>query len=396
MADLPFIDFVPEPVAAALAFGEYHGYLDPRGQAADNLILLVYDLGGGTFDVSLIELMPGQIRTLGTDGDASLGGQDWDRRLADYLAQKFESRFRLDPRDDPQMCARLEELAREARESLATRQSVLIPLEMMGRKREISLTREQLELLTEDLLERTLHTTSALLQQCGLSWDRVDRLLLAGGATRMPAVVRAMNQLSGLAPDQTINPDEAVARGAAIHAAYRLGQTSGHQPDLRVKVVDIAVHSLGMEGVDPLTGRKEHKIVIPRNTPLPARKLQPFTIRSANQPSLVVRILEGESTDPNACTCIGHAVLDAIPAGLRRGQPVQVLFDLPRNGLLEVRLRVPGLAEDLRLQMQKTPGMADSQVAGWRAILQGPGRFATFEDMLRQVLGLQSVPSPAR
>ena len=218
MADLPLIDLVPEPVAAALAFGEYHGYLDPAGSPSETLTLLVYDLGGGTFDVTLIELTPGCVRTLGTDGDVRLGGHLWDRRLADYLAQKFEAQTRLDPRDDAALLARLEDQAQSVRESLTLRHRVNVPLEFCGRRRDLTMTREQLDLLTEDLLQRTLQTTTELLQQCNIRWTQVDRLLLAGGATRMPMVTRALRELSGLAPDQSINPDEAVARGPPFTA----------------------------------------------------------------------------------------------------------------------------------------------------------------------------------
>ncbi len=389
MAELPVRELVNEPTAAALAFGEYHGYLNASGAPAETLRLLVYDLGGGTFDVTLIELAPHSVRTLATDGDVKLGGRDWDQRLLDYLVQKFEGRFRQDPRDDPAAMARLRRVAQDARESLSSRHSVTIPIEFADARRDVPVTQSQLELLTEDLLERTAHTTTELLRQCQCPWNRLDRILLAGGATRMPMVQRMIRKLSGRIPDQTVNPDEAIARGAAIYAAFRLGQADGNFSPLRVRVVDVSTHSLGMEGVDLATGRKENRILIPRNTPLPTSVIEHFTTRWDDQTSIVVKILEGENPEPTSCVTIGHAILDRLPVGLRKGHPVQVIYELAQDGQLQVRLRVPGIAREMILDIQRANHGLEDTLPGWKAALRGEGRFATFEDMVRQVLDVR-------
>lgn len=389
MAGIPLLDLVAEPIAAALSYAEYHGYLAPTGMPDTHTRLIVVDLGGGTFDVTLLELQPGSIRVLGTDGDVHLGGNDWDRRLVDYMSQKFEGQYRLDPREDPSTLARLEILAKEAREALSARHQVTVPVEFRGARRDLVITQSQFEVLTADLMERTMQTTSELLRTCRCDWNSIGRVLLAGGATRMPALQKRFHELAGQAPDQSINPDEAIARGAAIYAAYRLGQTGERSPRLRARVANIVPHSLGIEGVDPQTGRREHRILIPRNTPIPACVVEPFTTRWDDQGSVVIRILEGESIHPTECAAIGVAILDALPSGLHKGHPMQVVFEVADNDRLQVRLRVSGLDRELVLRLQRETQLPSLTRQRWRAVLEGAGRIPTFDDVLRQVLELQ-------
>jgi molecular chaperone DnaK len=392
MAGLSILELINEPTAAGLAFGEFHGYLHGETSPGEPQRLLVYDLGGGTFDATVLELAHGKVQILATDGDVQLGGRDWDKRIVDYLAQKFEGRFRMDPRDDPRALARLEWQAKEAREALSARRIVSVPIEWRGHRRDVAISREQLEFLTADLLERTVQTLSDLLHACKSSWKQIDRILLVGGATRMPSVARRIREISGQLPDQSVNPDEAVARGAAIFATQRLMELDGHPRRLHVRVIDVASHSLGMEGVDLATGRKENKILIPRNTPLPACVVESFTTRWDRQSSIVIRVLQGESTEPRECVTLGHAILDKLPSELRKEHPVQVTYDLRNNAHLQVRVTIPGVAREMALEFLRSDLPAQGAISAWKGVLHGAGRFATFEDVLRQVLGVHVQP----
>ncbi len=385
MAGLNVLDIVNEPTAAALAFGEHLGYLSTAGAVQKEQRVMVFDLGGGTFDVTIIELGPSKFLTLATDGDVRLGGTDWDKRLADYLAQKFESQYRLDPRNDRTMLQRLKRLAEEAKHSLTARRHKLVVVEFGGRKAEVNVSREQFEGLTADLVERTVHTTQDVLRQAAVTWRDIDRLLLVGGSTRMPMIARRLQELSGLVPEQSVNPDEAVARGAAIYASYLLTQKglSGHR--LSFRVVDVNAHSLGVEGVDVTTNRKQNSIVIPKNSPLPTQVTRQFVTRQPNQPSIVLKVLEGESQEPGDCITIGQAVLRDLPKHLPEQHPLEVTFAYAANGRLRVLVEVPGTNRQLMMELQRGD-MSDMNVQQWSQIVALSGGFRTFEEMLKAVL----------
>ena len=389
MAGLNVLDIVNEPTAAALAFGEHLGYLSTTGSVQKEQRVLVFDLGGGTFDVTIIELRPNAFVTLATDGDVRLGGTDWDKRLADYLAQKFESQYRLDPRNDRTMLQRLRRLAEEAKHSLTARRHKLVMVEFGGRKAEVNVSREQFEGLTADLVERTVHTTQDLLRQAGVTWQEIDRLLLVGGSTRMPMIARRLQELAGKVPEQSVNPDEAVARGAAIYASYLLAKKglSGHQ--LSFRVVDVNAHSLGVEGVDVTTNRKQNSIVIPKNSPLPAQVTRPFVTRQSNQPSIVLKVLEGESQEPGDCITIGQAVLRDLPKNLPEQHPLEVTFAYASNGRLKILMDVPGTDRQLLLELQRGD-MSDLNVKQWSQIVALSGGFRSFEEMLKAVLEVKT------
>ncbi len=234
MAGLKVLDIVNEPTAAALAFGESQGYLSPGGgspgrpRAGDGslpkLNVLVYDLGGGTFDVTLLHLAAGKVQTLATDGDVQLGGHDWDQCLVDYAAEHYLKMHGLDPRQDPATLNRLFLDAMEAKHALTARSKAGIQINYQGRFAEIAVTREQFEEMSANLLERTAYTSRQLLGAAGLEWKDIQRVLLVGGSTRMPMVARMLQSLSGILPDRSVNPDEAVARGAALYAAHLLAK----------------------------------------------------------------------------------------------------------------------------------------------------------------------------
>lgn len=389
IAGLKILDIVNEPTAAALAFAEHHGYLTAAGSTQKEMTLLVYDLGGGTFDATVIRLSPGKTETLATDGDVRLGGYDWDHRLAAYAAQKFEGQFRVDPRDDATVMARLTHLAEEAKHTLSTRQKAVIPVHFQRLRRDVEITREQFEVLTSDLLERTLHTSGEVIEDAGLDWSRINKVLLAGGATRMPMVPSKLEVLSGRVPDRSVSPDESVARGAAIYASFRLAQRGNAGHPLRFQVIDVNSHSLGIEGVDPITGRRENTIVIPRNTPLPATAIHRFVTRKPNQDSVRIKILEGESLDPRECITIGRAVMREIPPGIPKGHPIEVIYAYEANGRLQVQLRLPHTKRVMTMELQREGSFDDDRIHRWKSIVSADAGFPSFVEIVEQVLGVR-------
>jgi len=390
MAGLSVLDIVNEPTAAALAFGEIHGYLSPAGGAHEEMTVLVYDLGGGTFDVTLLRLRPGDIRTLATDGDVQLGGHDWDMRLVDHVAESFCSRgsHGADPRQDPCALGRLYNEVLEAKHTLSARSRATVRVEHAGFSDQIQVTREQFQELTADLLERTAYTTRQLIVAAKLEWTQISRVLLVGGATRMPMVVDMLRQMTGLAPDRTVNPDEAVARGAAIYAGHLLAEQAVEGPGSSFQVTNVNSHSLGVEGIEQETLRKTNVVLIPRNTPLPARFTERFITKSAGQRSIAIQVLEGESSLPAECTAIGRTVIRDLPPGLPQGWPVEVTFEYGANGRLSVRGAVPGTHREAELKIERDVGLSGERISGWRQAVSSAAGFDAFEAMLNEVLNL--------
>ena len=394
MAGLRVLDIVNEPTAAALAFGEVLGYLSPTGGAKEELTVLVYDLGGGTFDATLLRLLPGEIRTIATDGDVQLGGHDWDLRLVDYAAEAFRKSHQLDPRQDPVGMSRLLDAAVEAKHTLSARGRASIRLEHHSRSGDVQVTREQFQELTADLLERTAYTTRQLLADAGRQWQDVSRLLLVGGSTRMPMVSEMLRRVTGISPDRTVNPDEAVARGAALYAGYLLAKQgrAGSLPTF--EVTNVNAHSLGVEGIDRQTLRKTNVVLIPRNTPLPATFTDRFTTKKEDQRSIVIQVLEGESSLPGECTAIGRTVVHGLPSGLPQGWPVEVTFEYGTNGRLSVRAAVPGTPQAAGLELQHTVGLSPGKIDRWKDPVTSSAGFDAFESMVLDVVEASGPAAP--
>jgi molecular chaperone DnaK len=365
MAGLRVLDIVNEPTAAAIAFGEALGYLGADGKSQQELNVLVYDLGGGTFDVTLLRLSAGKVQTLATDGDVQLGGHDWDQRLVDYAADAFVKKHQLDPRRDPATLNRLYLDAMEAKHTLTARNRAAIPIVFQDRFAETAVTREQFEEMSADLLERTAYTSRQVLAVAGLKWQNLQRILLVGGSTRMPMVARMLQNLTGIQPDRTVNPDEAVARGAALYASHLLaGRTGGARNTFQV--TNVNAHSLGVEGIETDTLRKKNVVLIPRNTALPARHTERFATKADGQRSIVIKVLEGESTQPGDCIAIGRTVIRDLPAGLPKGWPVEVTFRYGTNGRLAVEALVPGTNHQARLELVRETGLSNEGLARWK------------------------------
>ena len=396
MAGLSVLDIVNEPTAAALSFGEMLGYFSPDGTPRKELTVLVYDLGGGTFDVTLLRLAAGDVRNIATDGDVLLGGHDWDLRLVDHVAERFEQTHGVNPREDPASRSRLLRAVIEAKHTLSARARATVRVDYAGRSSDIpssdiTVTREQFEQLTADLLERTLYTCRQLVTVAKMEWKDVSRVLLVGGSTRMPAVARRLREITGLAADHTVNPDEAVARGAALYAGYLLAKQGKGHPAVSFDVTNVNAHGLGVEGIDPRTLRKTNVMLIPRNTPLPATFSKTFSTKSHNQRSIVIQVLQGESSLPGDCTAIGRTVVHNLPEGLPKGRPVEVTFEYQTNGRLRVRAVVPGADREETLELERDTGLSHEGVVRWKQVFSSAA-FGALDAIVEEAAFLRGAP----
>jgi len=369
IAGFEVLDIINEPTAAAVAFGFEQGYLSPEGTIDLPRKIVVYDLGGGTFDVTVMEIASREFVALATDGDVHLGGRDWDQRLVDCVAEEFIRQHGLDPREDPNVEGRLLRECEDAKRTLSARSRVTITCHHRECSVRKDVTREQFEEMTLDLVERTSFTTRQTLQAAGLQWADIDRILLVGGSTRMPAVQRMLRQLSGLEPDRSVSPDEAVAHGAALHAGLLLDKHEGRVPQFQVKNVNS--HSLGVVATDPKTRQARNAILIPRNTTLPATARRHFRTQREGQRSVLVRIVEGEAADPEHCSQIGRCSIRDLPKGLAKNTPIEVGFRYLENGRLSVRVKVARTDKLLRHEIMRDNTLTRDQLNGWRKYVSG-------------------------
>lgn len=368
MAGLEVLDIINEPTAAAIAFGVQHGFLTAKGESKQTEIVLVYDLGGGTFDATLMRIDGGHYQTLATAGDVHLGGIDWDRRLVDHIAEQFKAKHHgIDPRENPAGLQRLSREVEDAKRALTARDQATVNFEHAGHGLRVSLTRDQFEKMTADLLDRTRFTTAQLLGEAGVESKDLTRLLLVGGSTRMPMVGAMLEREFGIRPDRSLSVDEAVAHGAAIYAGILLAC----EPSLSgLSVRNVNSHDLGVLGIEPETGRKRGTVLIPRNTALPASKTKRFRTLKANQKSVAVKVIEGGDASGNGSTPIGRCVVRDLPPGLPAGAPVEVTFHYAQNGRLTVEARLPGAGREAELTMDRASGLSAEKVAAWQRRLR--------------------------
>ncbi len=374
LAGLEVLDIINEPTAAAVAYGHQLGFLS-RGPANTSappqaLTLLVYDLGGGTFDVTILRIEGHQFRAIATDGDVQLGGKDFDERIVDYLAEQFIRQHGADPRVDPQDAAQLWLDAQDLKHTLAQRSSGQVVVFHAGVRCRVELTRTQFESMTRDLLERTATTTTLLVREAGLEWSAIDRVLLVGGSSRMPMVAEMLERVTGKVPDRSASPDEAIAHGAALYAGI-LSRPSNDPDAPEYRLVNVNSHSLGVVAFDPATGERVNAILIPRNTPLPCKATGVFRTAKPDQRSVKVAVLEGESHRPDECIALGECNVRELPAGLPKGSKVEVHYSYAANGRIAVAARVPGTRHSARIEIRRDNHAELEDLDTWRARLQG-------------------------
>ena len=280
LAGLEVLDIINEPTAAAITYGVEQGFLNAEGKSEKLERVLVYDLGGGTFDVTVMEISDGNYNTIATAGDVYLGGIDWDRRIVDFIAEKFEAEHGIDPRDDPRGEQELVRKANQTKHALTQRESVSIAFGFDGNRLRTELSQEDFAKLTEDLVERTFMTVQLVLDDSAITWTDLTRLILVGGSTRMPMIRDELTKRSGFELDRSLSPDEAVSHGAAIYASMLLGNTG--DAIAKVSVTNVNSHDLGILAIDPKTGAPRRQVMIPRNSSLPAQKQMRFRTHTDN------------------------------------------------------------------------------------------------------------------
>ena len=368
IAGFEVMDIINEPTAAAVAFGFQQGFMNPGNKNQEKKKILVYDLGGGTFDVTVMEIGGRDFNALATDGDVMLGGKDWDQRLVDYVAEEFIRKFGVDPREDPNAHGRLWRECEDAKRTLSARTKASIACDYRGNAVRVEVTRQQFHDMTRELLDRTSFTTRQTLQAAGLEWKDIDRVLLVGGSSRMPAVIDMLRQLSGKEPDCSVSPDEAVAHGAALHAGLLLAYHEGKSPSFRVRNVNS--HSLGVVATDAMK-RPRNAILIPRNTPLPVVARRVFKTHKAGQKSILVQIVEGESLSPADCSQLGKCSVRDLPPNLPPQTPIEVRFRYEENGRLSVQVKVEGTSKELQHEITRENTLTHDQLDSWRKYISG-------------------------
>jgi molecular chaperone DnaK len=350
-----------EPSAAALAYGFQEGFLDAAGTLTDRktvqpglMTVVVYDLGGGTFDVTVMQIRDRVFKTIATDGGVRLGGRDWDRRIVDHAAARYmANNSGDDPRNDPATLQALFKEAEESKRTLSERPKTRLVYAHRGQHVVLEFSRAEFEELTADLLERTRVTTKLLLTEAGLEWSEVDKLLLSGGSTRMPQVVRMLRELSAHEPDRSLSPDEAVAQGAALYHGILRSDGKHHSGAIEptAKVVNVNAHSLGLVTRTRSSNRLLNSILIPRNTPLPHSGNQLFQTGNAGQTRLTIRIVEGEAPDPASCSLLGKFLIEPLPAGLPANSPVRLHYSYDESGRIKIQAIVdaPSLKKEVQI-----------------------------------------------
>jgi molecular chaperone DnaK len=380
LAGLDVLDIINEPTAAAVAYGYHLGFLDRSCKLTGDkpLRVLVFDLGGGTFDVTIVAIQGTDFKALATDGDVQLGGKDWDEQLMNLAAERFHHQVREDLRDNPFSRQELWLAAEAAKRTLTERRKAPIHINHLGNRLKIELTREEFEEATAALLERTKMTTEIVVRQAALTWADIDRVLLVGGSTRMPMVRRMLRELTGKEPEASLNPDEAVAHGAALYAELLAPRDTVSRSDPggegaappQFTVTNVNSHSLGILGSEVETGRKINKILIPKNSPLPQTVTKVFKTFRANQRSVQIKVLEGESDRPEVCTVIGVCAIRDLPADLPAGWPVRVSYSYEANGRLHVSAQLSGHTAGVSADFERENRLPDEDLDMWAHFIE--------------------------
>lgn len=372
IAGLNVIDIINEPTAATLAYAWDKGELGRTDLNNDERTILVYDLGGGTFDVTVVRYTPTNFRVLATDGDVMLGGLDWSKRLADHLVEQFKQKYGEDPSTDPEAMLSFHQESEDAKRDLSDKAQVPISVYFKGKTLSVSLSRVEFERMTADLLQRTKDTTELVMQQAGVKAGLLDEVILVGGSTLMPVVEQMLREVTGREPSRDLMPERAVAEGAAIHAAIlqaRHGDGSskvagGVQKRLNsVRTSDVNSHSLGIKISDPSDrSRKINHIMIPRNTPVPHSVNQRFGTNQAGQSRVHVEILEGDAVDPAACELIGDFRVYNLPPNLPKGSPIEITYAYDSSGRINATAKEVTGNNEASTEIVRDGGMSDGDI----------------------------------
>ncbi|ARF67178.1 molecular chaperone DnaK [Paenibacillus larvae subsp. pulvifaciens] len=348
IAGLEVLRIVNEPTAAALAYGL---------EKAEDQTILVYDLGGGTFDVSILELGDGFFEVKATSGDNNLGGDDFDQVIMDYLVAEFKKEQGIDLSKDKAAVQRLKDAAEKAKKELSGVLTTAISLPFITvvdgvpQHLEVNLTRAKFEELSSGLVERTLGPTRQALSDSGLSANEIDKIVLVGGSTRIPAVVEAIKKLTGKEPHKGVNPDEVVALGAAVQAGVLTGDVKD------VVLLDVTPLSLGIETAGGVFTK-----MIERNTTIPTSKSQIFSTYADNQTSVEIHVLQGERAMAKDNKTLGRFMLGDIPPAPRGVPQIEVTFDIDANGIVNVSALDKGTGKSQKITITSSSGLTDEEI----------------------------------